>query len=169
MKFFTACRYVPLALTMACHGSIVGGSATDPFDPNDGSEAGGTGGFDATDVIAPDPATVCTGKPTPGDSPIRRLNRSEYNNTIGDLLGDSANPADEFPPEEIGNGFGNEAASLGVSRLLAENYLSAAQGIAERATADANKFGVVVGCGFGKASGDACSKTFIARPAYKPL
>ena len=32
------------------------------------------------------------------DTPIRRLTRLEYNNTIRDLLGDATNPADALPP-----------------------------------------------------------------------
>ena len=173
MKFFAARSYVLLVGTMACHGSIQGGSATQPGDINAGGEGGSPPGFDATDVIAADPAMVCTGKLTPGDSPIRRLNRFEYNNSIRDLIGDNTNPADSFPPEEIGNGLGNEATSLGVSRLLTESYLSAAQGIAERATADATKLRNVTGCDLAKASEESCAKTFIeafgARAFRRPL
>ena len=33
----------------------------------------------------------------PGPSPIRRLNRFEYNNTVLSLLGDEAKPANAFP------------------------------------------------------------------------
>jgi hypothetical protein len=31
--------------------------------------------------------------------PLRRLTRREYNNTVRDLLGDTSNPADSFPPD----------------------------------------------------------------------
>ena len=36
-------------------------------------------------------------KPDPGRVTIRRLNRSEYNNTIRDLVGIDFQPAEDFP------------------------------------------------------------------------
>ena len=38
----------------------------------------------------------CEGGPQPGDAPIRRMTRFEYNSTVRDLLGDDTNPADGF-------------------------------------------------------------------------
>ena len=96
----------------------------------------------------------------PGTSPIRRLTRFEYNNTVRDLLGDTTRPADAFPPEEIGNGFGNDANALTVSRLLAEQYVSAAKGIAERLLADTARYAATLGCDPASAE-DACAKSFI--------
>jgi hypothetical protein len=69
-----------------------------------------------------------------GRSPLRRLTRFEYNNTVRDLFGDATQPANALPAEELGNGFGNDADTLSVSGLLAEQYLSVAEGIATRAT-----------------------------------
>ncbi|WP_052551420.1 DUF1592 domain-containing protein [Enhygromyxa salina] len=66
----------------------------------------------------------------PGPSPIRRLTRVEYNNTIYQLLGDSSQPANAFPPDEVAGSFDNQAAALVVSPLLAENYESAAEQLA---------------------------------------
>ncbi|NUO53385.1 MAG: DUF1592 domain-containing protein [Polyangiaceae bacterium] len=71
----------------------------------------------------------------PGRAPIRRLTRFEYNNTVRDLLGDDTEPANAFPSEEIGNGFGNDADAQSVSSLLAETYGSVAEDVALRATA----------------------------------
>lgn len=72
----------------------------------------------------------------PGPSPMRRLNSFEYNNTIRDLLGDDSGPANEFPAEEEALGFNNNATALGVTPILAERYMIAAEGIAARATGD---------------------------------
>ncbi|WP_438008676.1 DUF1592 domain-containing protein [Sorangium sp. So ce321] len=69
----------------------------------------------------------------PGESPLRRMTRVEYDNTIFDLLGDDSRPAQGFVPEEESLGFNNQAAALVVSPLLAEQYMSAAEGIAARA------------------------------------
>ena len=48
----------------------------------------------------------------PGRVTIRRLNRAEYNNTIRDLLGVDFRPADDFPADDVGNGFDNIAEVL---------------------------------------------------------
>lgn len=73
----------------------------------------------------------CDAPISPGPSPIRRLTRAEYNSTIFQLLGDSSNPADAFPPDERSSNFDNQAATLVVSPLLAEQYLLAAETLAE--------------------------------------
>src|SRR5262245_15012871 len=54
----------------------------------------------------------------PGASPIRRMTRVEYNNTVRDLLGDTTKPADQFVVEEEALGFNNQASALGVTQLL---------------------------------------------------
>ena len=65
-------------------------------------------------------------------SPIRRLTRFEYNNTVEALFGDTTRPGNALPSEEIGNGFGNDANAMSVSSLLAEQYGKVAEGIAQR-------------------------------------
>jgi len=68
------------------------------------------------------------------DTPLRRLTRFEYNNTVRDLLGDTTDPASAFPPEADVGGFDNQAAALTASELLIEQYMKAAEGVSERAT-----------------------------------
>ena len=63
----------------------------------------------------------------------RRLNRVEYNNTIRDLLGVAARPADEFPVDDSGYGFDNNSDVLSVSPLLMEKYMQAAEKISRLA------------------------------------
>jgi hypothetical protein len=63
----------------------------------------------------------------PGHVTLRRLNRAEYNNTIRDLVGVRLRPADEFPSDDVGNGFDNQGEVLSISPLLMERYLSAAE------------------------------------------
>lgn len=70
-------------------------------------------------------------KPDPGRLTVRRLNRTEYNNTIRDLLQVEFRPADDFPSDEVGHGFDNIGDVLSVSPLLMERYLDAAEKIAE--------------------------------------
>ncbi|MBX3119642.1 MAG: DUF1592 domain-containing protein [Fimbriimonadaceae bacterium] len=69
----------------------------------------------------------------PGRVTIRRLNRTEYNNTIRDLLGVPFTPADDFPADDVGYGFDNIADVLSISPLLMEKYLDAAEKITEKA------------------------------------
>lgn len=74
----------------------------------------------------------------PGKSPIRRLTRFEYNNTIRALVGDTTNPANQLPVEEQDQniGFNNTAQLLVVTTGLAEKYMTMAEGVSSRATAD---------------------------------
>src|SRR5262245_28093050 len=69
--------------------------------------------------------------PDPGRVTIRRLNRSEYNNTIRDLLGVQFNPAEDFPADGVGYGFDNIGDVLSLSPVLVERYLQAAETIAK--------------------------------------
>ena len=71
--------------------------------------------------------------PDPGRTTVRRLNRTEYNNTIRDLLNVDFKPAADFPSDEVGFGFDNIADVLSVSPVLMERYLDAAERIAEEA------------------------------------
>ena len=75
--------------------------------------------------------------PHPGRVAVHRLNRSEYANTIRDLLGLQIDAkallaADEADQE----GFDNVASVLSVSPVLLEGYLSAARTISRLAVAD---------------------------------
>ncbi len=63
----------------------------------------------------------------------RRLNRTEYNNTIRDLLGVPLRPADEFPVDDSGYGFDNVGDVLTVSPMLMEKYLAAAAKVSQLA------------------------------------
>ena len=68
-----------------------------------------------------------TTPPDPGRVTARRLNRSEYNNTVRDLLGVDVRPADDFPQDDAGYGFDNIADVLSLSPVLMEKYVSAAE------------------------------------------
>jgi hypothetical protein len=72
-------------------------------------------------------------KPDPGRITARRLNRTEYRNTIRDLLGVEFQATQEFPTDDSGEGFDNIADVLTISPLLAEKYLAAAERLSARA------------------------------------
>jgi len=69
----------------------------------------------------------------PGRVTIRRLNRTEYNNTIRDLLGVDIRPADDFPSDDVGYGFNNIGDVLSLPPLLFEKYIDASEKIAKAA------------------------------------
>ncbi|HVR86929.1 MAG TPA: DUF1587 domain-containing protein, partial [Planctomycetota bacterium] len=68
----------------------------------------------------------------PGRVTVRRLNRTEYGNTIRDLTGIDFDPAEDFPSDDVGYGFDNIGDVLTVSPVLMERYLSAAETIVGR-------------------------------------
>lgn len=72
-------------------------------------------------------------KPDPGRVTVRRLNRTEYNNTIRDLMFIDFNAAEDFPSDDIGHGFDNIGDVLTMSPVLMERYLSAAEMIVQKA------------------------------------
>jgi hypothetical protein len=78
-------------------------------------------------------AVDCGLKRDPGRVTIRRLNRTEYNNTIRDLVGVPFQPADDFPADDVGYGFDNIGDVLTLPPLLMEKYLAAAEKITEEA------------------------------------
>lgn len=65
-----------------------------------------------------------------GRPAVQRLNRAEYNNTIRDLFGITLTPADDFPQDDVGEGFDNIGDVLSVPPLLMEKYLDAAEAVA---------------------------------------
>ena len=62
-------------------------------------------------------------EPVPG---LRRMNRIEYEYTVQDLLGIDTPLADLLPEDTSVQGFDNVATGLGISSVLMERYLEAA-------------------------------------------
>jgi mono/diheme cytochrome c family protein len=69
----------------------------------------------------------------PGRVTARRLNRTEYDNTVRDLLGVTLRPAEDFPQDDTGYGFDNIADVLSLSPVLMEKYMAAAERVARTA------------------------------------
>ena len=72
----------------------------------------------------------CSVEKRPGRVTIRRLNKAEYNNTIRDLTGLNLHLADDFPSDDVGNGFDNIGEVLSIPPILLEKYIQAAEKIA---------------------------------------
>lgn len=71
--------------------------------------------------------------PDPGRVTIRRLNRTEYQAAVFDLLGVDYDTRGIFPADDTGYGFDNIGDVLSISPLLMEKYLQAADEIVELA------------------------------------
>jgi mono/diheme cytochrome c family protein len=78
-------------------------------------------------------------KPDPGWYTIHRLNRSEYRNTMRDLLGIDPNKHDlasHLPSDDTGYGFDNIADVLSMSTLQLEMFLQSAEEAIELSLSD---------------------------------
>jgi hypothetical protein len=83
----------------------------------------------AAELAGPD----CSRPQDPGRSTLRRLNRTEYRNTIRDLTAVDFDTTAVFPPDELGYGFDNNGDVLSLPAVLLEKYLQAGEEISARA------------------------------------
>jgi hypothetical protein len=123
----------------------------------DGIELEGRRRAPAVEPATEGPSGACL---SPGPSPIRRLTRTEYNNTIRDLLGLTTARGRDFAIDQDAGGFaigGPVSTSVDASRLL--------EAADELATAAAAKLGTLLPCATVPADlagqGD-CARQFIA-------
>src|SRR5471030_1624407 len=76
--------------------------------------------------------------PNPCWRPFQRLNRSEYQHAVKDLLGIDVDVTAFLPPDTISKGFDNVADVQAFSPTLMESYLRAASSISRVAVGDRN-------------------------------
>jgi mono/diheme cytochrome c family protein len=74
--------------------------------------------------------------PNPGRPVVHRLNRTEYENAVRDLLAVEIDGAALLPADDAGQGFDNIAEILSVSPLLVERYIAVARKISLLAIGD---------------------------------
>jgi hypothetical protein len=156
------------ALVVAgCHGvgevTMPGAGAAGMAAAAGTSGAAGTGGMSG---LAGTNGEAGTGAPlplVPGRSPLRRLSRTEYDNTVRDLLGDATRPARQFEPDTLAEGFTNNADTQNVGTSLAQQYLTAAEALSVAAT---KNLSALMGCdptSTAATGGDACVRGFLTR------
>lgn len=130
-SLFTSCLVLALA---ACSGAPSaergvpesgGGVATG----TSGSSGGGDGEVRTTSAACPSKTVART--------PLRRLTRFEYANSVQDLLHVDPAPAEDLPADEVTNSFDNNAGVLTVSSLHAEKYVLVSEALAKAAVEDA--------------------------------
>ncbi|MBV9949980.1 MAG: DUF1592 domain-containing protein [Myxococcales bacterium] len=160
------------------------GSSADSAGEVDGPGSGGTEagvGPDSDDAQAPNlcPATgvgaaifraSCVGGAPLADwSPVRRISRAEYDNMVRDLLGDRTRPAAQFvaesPLTDGVNFWTNTCHDIGATDTLpVQQYLQAAESLAQTAVSDPNILGALL-MQYGGAAcatrNDACAQAFI--------
>jgi len=76
--------------------------------------------------------------PFAGAPELHRVNRTEYRNSIRDLLALDVDVSSLLPPDESGRGFDNIADALSVTPALVQGYVRAAGKISRLAIGDAN-------------------------------
>jgi hypothetical protein len=74
--------------------------------------------------------------PTPGRRPFQRLTRTEYAQSVHDLLGIDEDVTALLPPDTLSDGFDNIADSQGFSPTLMEGYMRAAAKISRDSLGD---------------------------------
>lgn len=75
-------------------------------------------------------------QPNPGPSLLRRLNRTEYNNAVRDLLDLPIDTTGLMPADDSSGGFDNIANVLSISPVLLEAYVSTASKVSRLAVGD---------------------------------
>ena len=137
----------------ACTGSIV-----EPDGDGSGPGGPGTTGSGKKPGSGMNAQALCKDASVPnvGSIPLRRLTRSEYNNTVRDLLGDASAPASGFAPDEAVGGF--DANSIAAtSKLQVEDYLDSAEALAKSAVSA--KLNELVSCDHTQ---DSCGQAFVS-------
>jgi hypothetical protein len=135
---------------------IEAGTAPDGAGGGDVTHGGGgtpDGGIDQGVVLA----CVPNSAPQVPDAPVRRLTNFEYDNTVGDILGDFSRPATALLPFD---GYQFQIAS-GVSSLLLDGYHQLAHDLAIKATKDAAAIQSLTKCDLAAEGEAACQETFI--------
>jgi hypothetical protein len=93
---------------------------------------------------------------------IHRLNNTEYDNTVRDLLGVGETPARSFIADEKALGFDNIAEALGMTDAQYEQYWNAADSLSEQVFADATLRARILTCTPAAAVDETCTRSIVA-------
>ena len=127
--------------------------------PGEPGPVGGTVPPDVTPPVDPPdeiPEPPSCDVPSPGPSPLRRLTRTEYDNTIRDLFDDDRRFAENtFPPDGTVLGY---PTPVPMTSRIAELYRDAAEAIAAEALV---RWAAVITCEAGEAAEAECAANLI--------
>jgi len=163
--------------SIGCTGAVGGGSSTITGKGTGGSTGTGTGNVTGTGTgNAPGTGNGGAGPGSGGGSgapgggtfamcptaeitrtPLRRLTKFEYANTVKDLLKVDPAPVGDMPVDEVTGGFSNNAGVLTVSTLHAEKYVLVAEALAKAAV---KTLSTLTTCNTTTTGEDACATMF---------
>jgi hypothetical protein len=134
------------------------GAAGSTSTPGAGGNTGAGGNAVPTGAAGASGLATCpTTAITP--TPLRRLTKFEYANSVRNLLGVDPAPANDLPADEVTDGFNNNAGVLTVSSLHAEKYVLVSEALAKAAVT--SNLGAVTGsCSTTTRGEDACAMDF---------
>lgn len=120
------------------------------------SSSGGTGAGSEPGQTSDDACPTTALEPTP----LRRLTRFEYANTVADLLKVDPSPANDLPADEVSNGYDNDSGVLTVSSLHAEKYVLVSEALAKAAV---QNLSALTDCDTASQGEEACARAFAQR------
>lgn len=151
-----------MVLASGCYVGLQG-DGEDPPPSGESWDAASSegGGDDGTDDGGPAGACAQT---EVGATPLQRLTRSEYDNTVADLLGITGHPAAALPPDGSSGLFANNGEAA-VSNYAVEVYRDLAESLAASADID-----TLLPCDPAAIGEAACARAFVTtfgRRAYR--
>ena len=154
-RFAKAEFYLAVAAVLGALGCT---GVVDGKDPGNPVTGGGGGTTSSTTDPGPNPSGIPV---NPGRGEMHRLNSTEYNATVGDVLGTALKPASlSWRGGEI-DGFDNMAAVLGVDETQYGLYLDAAEALATDVFTNATAKAKFVTCA--KTDDMACVQDVISK------
>src|SRR5688572_8386309 len=161
-----------LALLAGCSGSVddgeradssgnggtasAGAAGTSGANGGTSGAAGSSGSSGSSGASGAGGTPVCMGTDV-ARTPLRRLTRFEYANTVRDLLHVDPAPARDLPNDEVTNGFDNNAGVLTVSALHAEKYVLVSEALAKTAV---QNLAALTTCDSATTGEEACARDF---------
>ncbi len=136
-----------------CASSALLGACTANLSSSDGNRVGEEGG----PVAKPASFTPIV---------MRRLNRTEYDSTVRDLLGTALRPGQAFPTDDLGGGFPTVGSALSLSPAYVFNYESAAHALIDDLFASEARRASLVTCDV-ETGGDTCARGVLGEFARK--
>jgi hypothetical protein len=127
----------------------------------------GMGGGGSVPPPLPTPTTASCPSTEVTRTPLRRLTRFEYANSVKSILGVDSAPADALPVDEVTDGFSNNAEVLTVSPLHAEKYVLVSEELAKAAVGDVSR---LTTCDVSARGEEPCARDFankLGRRAFR--
>ena len=154
-----------LIFAVGCTSKVDANKGAGPIDTGVGG-SGSTAGAGAGNASA---GSIGVGQPLPSAetcaksedvvrTPLRRLTRTEYTNSVRDLLDVDVSATADLPADEVTNGFDNNASILTVSSLHAEKYVLISEALAKLAVQKLST--LTAGCDTAAKGEDACALAF---------